>query len=466
MAMVTNNRTDRQVEEKPTTPLDTALADARHEEQVLRRQLEALNEAVQALTSELSLNKLLQKIVDLARTLAGARYVALGVPGEQGTLTEFVASGIPGEERALIPSPPQGLGLLGALLQSERSIRLKNLREDPRSSGFPEHHPHMHSFLGVSIVSKGEVLGNLYLTEKEGADEFSAEDQRLIEMLAAHAAIAIENARLYEQSENDSRIKSEMLRELSRKNEELERANERLQELDQLKSEFVSMVSHELRAPLTNIRGAMELLRTNGADFETAEQRHLLEIISEQTDRLSRLVEGVLNVARLDAGKLNLRCQALNVRLVLDKVVNHAKAGTPKHHFTLPDHDSLPLVWADRDRLEDILTNLLDNAVKYSPDGGDITIEAMVHDAEMVFSVVDSGVGIPAKELDRVFEKFHRVDASDSREVYGHGLGLYICKKLVEAHGGRIWAQSKVNEGSRFSFALPLADVSTGTLVP
>ncbi len=244
--------------------------------------------------------------------------------------------------------------------------------------------------------------------------------------------------------------------ELRERNEALRAANEELKELDQLKSDFVSMVSHELRAPLTNINGSIELiLADENMDPET--QRAMLRIISEQTARLTRLVQGILNVSRIEARKLEIHPEAVSVRPLMEDVVKQMMQATERHSFQLPE-EPLPPVWADPDRLQEILSNLLDNAVKYSPDGGVIRLEAKVLDDRMIISVSDPGVGIPARELNKIFEKFHRVDRGDARATYGHGLGLYISKRLVEAHGGDIWVESEVGAGSTFYFTLPLAD--------
>lgn len=170
--------------------------------------LAALNEAALAIASEVSLEKVLKQITDSARELVGARYAALGVPDADGHLEKFVTSGIDPENEAGIPNRPRGLGVLGAIMRESRSIRLSDVTEDPRSVGYPKGHPRMQSFLGVPIMAGMKVLGNLYLADKigdekagdkKGAREFTSEDQELVEMLAAHAAIAIQNARLYEE---------------------------------------------------------------------------------------------------------------------------------------------------------------------------------------------------------------------------------------------------------------------------
>lgn len=168
-------------------------------ERRLSAQLEALLEASMTITAELELDRVLQRIVDLARSLIGARYAALGVPGPGGSLDKFIVSGVTPEEVRAMGHPPTGKGLLGVLLREPKAIRLRRIADDPRSAGVCEHHPSMTSFLGVPIIFKGQLLGNIYLTDKIGAEEFSDQDERLITMLAAQAAIAIENANLYKQ---------------------------------------------------------------------------------------------------------------------------------------------------------------------------------------------------------------------------------------------------------------------------
>ena len=169
-----------------------------------RQQLQAVNSAGLALTSELDRDQVLQRVADQARAVANAKYAALGVFNDEGFVDTFTTSGITPEERALIGPLPRGLGLLGHLQQERRPLRLRDLHEHPSSVGFPKNHPPMRSFIGTPIVLRGEPLGNLYLTEKQGADEFTTDDGEALETLAAQAAIAIENARLYEQVERVS----------------------------------------------------------------------------------------------------------------------------------------------------------------------------------------------------------------------------------------------------------------------
>ncbi|TEU13473.1 MAG: hypothetical protein E3J21_18630 [Anaerolineales bacterium] len=238
--------------------------------------------------------------------------------------------------------------------------------------------------------------------------------------------------------------------------EEMERTNESLQELDRLESEFVSLVSHELRAPLTNINGGIELILRFAKNLDEG-QRDILITISEQSARLTKLVENILDISIIDAGRLQLNLGPVALAPLLARVRREIEAMTSEHRFRWPEPGGLPLVWADEDRLTDILLNLLDNAVKYSPVGTEVTIQARPDDRRMIVSVTDCGIGIPEKERLKIFDKFHRVNNRDAKDVYGYGLGLYMARRLVEAQGGEIWVESTVGEGSRFSFSIPLA---------
>ncbi len=265
---------------------------------------------------------------------------------------------------------------------------------------------------------------------------------------------------LYADLEEEMRERTRKLElarhELEMRNAQLHRTHEELKELDRLKSDFVSMVSHELRSPLTNISGAIELMLE---EEELSEDyvRRMLGVVGDQTQRLIRLVKGVLDVSRIEAGRLHLERKELDILPIIERVVHSLQPTTVFHWFELPAVGNWPPIWGDEDRIEEMIFNLLDNAIKFSPSGGPISIGMEVGAHEATVSITDPGVGIPADKLDRIFRKFHRLDSEDSRETYGHGLGLYITKGLAEAHGGRIWVESTEGQGSAFSFTLPLA---------
>jgi signal transduction histidine kinase len=244
--------------------------------------------------------------------------------------------------------------------------------------------------------------------------------------------------------------------ELRKRQRDLEMANHELKQLDELKSEFVSLVSHELRAPLTNISGSLELL-LGDANTLNPNQRELVTLANEQVARLARLVRGILNVSRIEAGQTVLQPQAFDLDALLERMVNQWQACDPEHHYALYAPDNLPSVWADRDRVEEVLTNLLENAFKYSEPNTEIAVALQAHDTEIVVAVQDRGKGIPPDDLQRIFDKFYRVEHDDSRRTYGYGLGLYISFKLAEAMGGKLWAESELDKGSTFYMSLPLA---------
>jgi PAS domain S-box-containing protein len=250
---------------------------------------------------------------------------------------------------------------------------------------------------------------------------------------------------------------SEANRGLRWQQRELEKANAELQQLDKLKSEFVSLVSHELRAPLTNISGSLQLLLEPDHNGLGREEREILTLANEQVGRLTRLVRGILNVSRIEAGQMQFTLQAFDVLGLIETSVSQWSTCDPSHRYRAPAARNLPSVWADRDRVEEVLTNVIDNAAKYSADGTEIRVEAQVINDKLVVSVSDEGEGIPSDELAKLFNKFQRVERGDARQTYGYGLGLYISRKFIEAMGGQLWAESQPGQGSTFSFSLPLA---------
>ncbi len=238
------------------------------------------------------------------------------------------------------------------------------------------------------------------------------------------------------------------------KNEALEDANAELERLDTLKDEFVALVSHELRAPLTNINASTELLLMKEP---VGGARDKLEIIGQEAQRLTRLVQGVLDVSRIQAGRFELR----PAPTAPDELCRRALAalGADSARVTVDILPETPDALADFDRVVEVIVNLLENAVKYSwPESRiDLAVGPDVDGTRVRFRVADHGVGVPAAELDMIFDRFHRVERGDARETYGHGLGLYIARGIVEAHGGRIEATSTSGQGSTFAFWLPTA---------
>jgi PAS domain S-box-containing protein len=229
-------------------------------------------------------------------------------------------------------------------------------------------------------------------------------------------------------------------------------------EVDRMKSEMVTIVSHELRSPLANMQTALELVLTS--DFEKDLQQEMLNLVRSQCARLASFVEELLDISQLEAGQIAMRCEPVTLWPLIQRVVNAFEATEQKgHRFQHIGQDELPFAWADPRKVEMILTNLLQNAAKYSPEGSTITIEAkMTDEADIMVSVSDEGEGIAPEHLEQIFQPYYRIGNSGPEKVPGRGLGLYIVKKLVEMQGGKIWVESEVGEGSQFIFTLPRMD--------
>ena len=224
-------------------------------------------------------------------------------------------------------------------------------------------------------------------------------------------------------------------------------------ELDRMKSEFISMVSHQLRSPLASINASAELML--GSTVEPALQREMLELIRTQCISLGKFVEDILNVSRLEAGWVQVQKEPVTLMPLIKRTINLLKVKTDKHTFKVVTSGDVPFVIGDASKIEVILHNLLENAMKYSPAGGIIVVEVHEKGDQVIIRVIDQGIGIPEDQQDKIFERFHRVDSGDGQAVYGYGLGLYTSKKLTELQGGKLWVQSKLGEGSCFSVSLP-----------
>jgi PAS domain S-box-containing protein len=227
-------------------------------------------------------------------------------------------------------------------------------------------------------------------------------------------------------------------------------------ELESLKDELISIVSHELRTPLTSIRGSLGLLAAGLLGKISGKARHMLEVATNNTDRLVRLINDILDIQRMDAGRMEMVSTVCNAAELMDSVCESLQPVAEEAGVTLRvDSVSVPL-WADSDRIIQVLTNLISNAVKFSPEGGTVRLQAENQEGEILFQVSDEGRGIPSHKQGAIFDRFQQVDVSDARVKVGAGLGLAISRKIVEEHGGRIWVESASGQGSTFFFTLPL----------
>ena len=434
-----------------------------------REQLGALVEAGKVLAAERSLDAVLQRIVEVACRLLQARYAALGTLDAAGRQDRFVTTGLDAEQRARIGALPTGRGILGVAVRERRPLRLRDLTADPRAHGFPPHHPAMRSFLGVPIVSRGRVFGHLYLTEKQGAEEFSKEDEQLAVTLAGQAAVAIENASLYE--------------ELRRSYEELKQSQDLLVRQEKLASlgRLAAGVAHELNNPLSAVAGFAEALQRHvvggecGSDRPYGDCREYLGMIQTEVARAAAIVRRLLDFARQREPAFGPVDVVQVVREAVAFVERQARLANRKI-LVSPGGEGCT-VQGDPQMLHQVFLNLLTNALDAVEGGGDVCIAVRRASAaagqlgnqatrqsgatsrpvaipeEWIHVIVsDTGVGIAPEHLGKVMDPFFT-----TKDVgKGTGLGLAICQSIVEQHGGTIQIRSAgVNKGTTVTVRLP-----------
>lgn len=376
-----------------------------------------------ALASTSNLDDLLQILADSARELVAARYGALGVINPEGTgLEDFITSGLAPEQRAKMGQLPTGHGILGLLVRDARPIRLHDLRDHPDSVGVPKNHPQMRSFLGVPIVSQGRVFGNLYVTEKQGGGDFDDGDLNLLRVLAAQAAIALENAQL----------------RLTR-------------------DRFFASSSHELGNAIAAVKvWARHLMQNTPSDPD--ELRTGLQNLAGSADQTSRLVDDLLSLSKLQEGRLTIDPWQLDVAEIVAAAVEYLRleAGAAGVELLLdPQPDRLDAE-LDGGRLRQIVVNLIANAIKFTPTGRAVQVTTSKRvDAGIRVSVSDAGPGIAAESQERIFEPYEQV--AGVAKGRGTGLGLALSRQLARMMGGDITVESTAGQGATFNLDLPTA---------
>ena len=242
----------------------------------------------------------------------------------------------------------------------------------------------------------------------------------------------------------------------------------RFREEEEMKSTFTSIISHELKTPVALIKGYAQTLARPDAAWDAETARQSLEVIEEEADRLEALINNLLDVSRIQAGSLRLERSDVHVRRLLERVAQDYRTQTEAHTIELDLPLDLPVIHGDEERLRQVFTNLLSNAIKYSPDGGSIRIGGWQEEAKdqdragrLVLYVADEGIGIPAKDLPRIFDRYYRVDSGLRRRTAGVGLGLFLINAIVEAHQGEIWVHSEANKGTTVFVALPVSETGS-----
>ena len=332
-----------------------------------------------------------------------------------------------------------GEGIVGRSYREKRTQNVPDVSVDPDYLGLVSS---TRSEVAVPILWGDEVVAVLNV-ERDTLGGFTPSEVITLETLADGIGIMLRNADLYQA---------------------LERTNAKLVELDRMKSELVNIVAHDFRAPLAGVLGHAELLEWR-PDAPRADRLEQARAIIQAATHMANLVEKTLKTNRLETGQFPFDFGILDLAAVAREVIGRM-ASRPSHPLVADISEDPVPCWADRDRIAEVLENLVSNAVKYSPAGGAVQVEIRREDERAVVSVRDEGIGIAEGDLDRLFRPFSRVRNLRTAEIEGSGLGLYICDRIVRAHGGRLWVETTPEKGSVFSFTVPLFGAAAQTRPP
>ncbi len=409
----------------------------RHEQELRERvahatgNLDTLYRVSMEIGANLELQPRLMRIAETAAKLVSARAAVVYLQsGESGEFHGVAAHGV---ELPLLEEGSAhflaGAGLLGEVASTQAAAR-RGSPDGERCElpGFPR--PVAHEVLAVPMVQERQAIGVLVVLDR--AEGFSADDVEFLRMFATQAAVQVRNSQLFEHTKV----------------------------LDRLKSDFVAVVSHEIRTPLTSVKGALELLSDVRYFQNSDQQSKLLTIAHANAERLLLLINDILDFSKLESASLPMTIERQRLEPVVQQAAQNLRMLLEerriKLELSLPER--LPDALLDAHRITQVVTNLLSNAIKFSPVGGHVRIEAGVADRVLRVSVRDHGDGIASKDLPKLFKKFQQIDSGSTRKVGGTGLGLVICKGIIEQHGGRIGVESSPGEGSTFWFTLPAAE--------
>ncbi|MBI4546457.1 MAG: GAF domain-containing protein [Ignavibacteriae bacterium] len=331
-------------------------------------------------------------------------------------------------------------GIIGWVATHGEKVLSNDVSQDPRYIVYEYHNT--KSELTVPIKLDNEVVGvlNVEDTKLHAFDEI---DAMVLETLCDQLGIAINNAKLYD---------------------ELRQANMKLTELDKMKSEFLGMVSHDFRSPLSSIMLAARSLLKNKDIQNIQRAKEYLQLVVDQANRLNKLAEDTLSITKIESGQLSYYFKIVNIDRLIQDAVSMVRFSS-KHKFEYRVEPNALFIMGDQAKLRQTLQNLVSNAVKYSPSGGKTSILCEEHSStEIVISVSDEGIGISPDKVDKLFKKFSRIDTDQTKEIKGAGLGLWICREIIQAHGGRIWVESEPGKGSTFKFTLKKMHHSEGEI--
>lgn len=324
------------------------------------------------------------------------------------------------------------------VIETRETLIIDDAGNDPLMAGVMEMtQPSFRSLMVIPIVFKGEVIGILALRTRKREEKFSERESELCRVIANSAANAIRNASLFKKLEENNR--------------EIENANKRLLELDRMKSAFLAMAAHELRNPMGLINGYLEMVLEGVAGELNPKQADLLKVALENSTELTRILEEMLDISVIESGKASLDLNTWDMGELIDSAIIMVEGAAGKKMIRIKTDVQKVTAVIDGKRVKQVLINLLTNAIKFTPSGGEISVKVEDGSDALTVSVSDKGCGISEEDIDRVFDEFYRGSSQES----GAGLGLPICRRIVEMHGGRIWVESRIGSGSTFYFTLP-----------
>ena len=448
---------------------NTDVDQVKRAEQALREEskvLELLNSTGSALASTRDLRSLLQVATDAASGIAGARFGGFFYHGKEGDGPRFslytLSGGVANEFQSF--GEPQATALFGPAFRGAGLVRSHDIGADPRFGTAPppqfgmlSGQPVVKSYLSVPVVgASGELMGTMFFGHPEPG-VFTERTERIVRGIAAQAAVALDNTRLYEAAQQAAEERKVLLESEREARAEAERSS-------QMKDEFLATLSHELRTPLSAILGWAQVLRRGGKD--EADLQRGLQTIERNARSQAQLIEDLLDMSRITSGKVLLDMQTLSPASFVDAAVETVRPAADAKNIRLEKrYDPQPgMIAGDPARLQQVVWNLLSNAIKFTPRDGQVTVELAQRDGSVVITVRDTGVGIRPEFITHVFERFRQADASMTRRHGGLGLGLAIVKHLIEQHGGTVRAESAgEGQGASFSIELPLAKAAPQT---
>lgn len=430
------------------------------------RECETLLAVSRSVSSTLDLKETLVRVAREAAVAAGADSSgAYLLDPTQGVIRPFASHNLPhwvSEPFRRIPLSVRAFPLIQEALDRRTSVYSSDVPTDPRCAHPAIRRLAFRSCLFAPMVVKERLIGGLFLVWWQKSHTFTPDQLRLMDGVARQAAMAIDNASAYHEIEElnvslEDKI-AKRTRELSEINVALEASHRRLQELDRVKSDFLLNVSHELRTPLTAIQGSVDNMLDGITGPPSEPQRRYLTRVKTNADRLMRLINDLLDLARIEEGRVQVTPTFFSLSGLAKEMLDTLRPVASERGLALQFADGVAplIVHADRDKVGQVLINLLGNAIKFTPSGGIINVEILGEEEPFAMvQISDTGEGIPPEELPHIFDKFYQVQLGMQAKAKGTGLGLSIAKSLVELQGGSIWARSQVGHGSTFAFTLP-----------